>query len=110
MTTGERTALGVGMWLLLGAVVNGAAGKWLPTAVCLLFAGAAFTWVFGNANDRARRRREREHRDLIDRLEAEVRAEQEAETSGEWVRNEEGFYVRRQPGDDPAGAAGDGSR
>lgn len=102
MTTGERTALGVGLWLLLGAVVNGAAGKWLPTTVCLLFAGAAFTWVFGNANDRAHRRREREHRDLIDRL--------EAETSGEWVRNEEGFYVRRQPGDDPAGAPGDGSR
>lgn len=87
---------------MLGAVVNATSGKALATAVCLMFAGACFVWVFGNANDRARRRREREHRDLIDRLEWEVRAEQ----SGEWVRNEEGFYVRRQPGNDQAGAEG----
>lgn len=106
MTAGERVGLGLGLWLLLGAVANGSAGKWLATAICLLFAGACFTWVFGNAGERARKKREREHWDLIQRLEAEVRAEQEAESSGEWIRNEEGFYVRRQPGNDEAGAVG----
>lgn len=97
MTGGEKVVFALGAWFMLACIVNGYDGRWHASTICLMFGMACFTWVFGKATDRAKARREREHRDLVDRLDAEVRAEEQAASSGEWIRNEEGFYVRRQP-------------
>ncbi|AYB69150.1 hypothetical protein SEA_EMIANNA_17 [Gordonia phage Emianna] len=92
MTGPEKVATGVGLWIVLAALVNAVSHDWLSAFTCLMIAAAILTWVFGRGQDRRERRAQRERADLVDRLERDVLAEQ---STGEYVRNEEGFYVRR---------------
>ncbi|AVD99841.1 hypothetical protein SEA_FLAPPER_20 [Gordonia phage Flapper] len=103
MSMMERLVAAVGAWLVLAAAVNGAEHDWLSSAVCLFWATACLVSVFGLASDRRARRAQREHRALL----AAVERQQSIEArSAEWVRNEEGIYVRL--GDDAGAGQGSG--
>ncbi|QFP97775.1 hypothetical protein KNU79_gp15 [Gordonia phage NadineRae] len=104
MTLAERVGLGAAAWFVFAALLNSTDRHWLATLTCLLFASAILLWAFGRSSDRAAAKAEREQRDLLARLESDMRNER----TGGWVLNEEGFYVRRdERGGDLPGSPGD---
>lgn len=86
----EKVGTGLGLWLVLAALINAAEHHWLVCATLLSAAAGTFIWVFGRASDREARRQQRANEALLDRLERDMNQEN---TSGEYIRNEYGFWV-----------------
>ncbi|AXQ62052.1 membrane protein [Gordonia phage Float294] len=105
MSTMERLVIAVGGWLFLAAAVNAKEHHWLAVGVCLAWGTACFLGVFGYAADRRTRRAQRQNSALLAQIERDQRMiDQQQYRSGEWIRTQEGHYVRL--GDDTGGSGG----
>ncbi|QXN73323.1 membrane protein [Gordonia phage Bonum] len=92
MTFMEKAGTGLGLWLLLAALINAADHRWLVCATILSLASGILVWVFGRASDREAARQKRENDALLDRLEDEMNQE---DASGEYIRDGNGFWIRK---------------
>ncbi|UTN91379.1 membrane protein [Gordonia phage Outis] len=103
MTFMEKAGTGLGLWLLLAALINAGEHRWLVCATILSLASGIFVWVFGRSSDREAARQKRENAALLDRLEYEMNQE---DATGEYIRDRQGFWVRKPAERD----LGDGDR